>query len=136
MAYGEGGQSLEDVIFPPVTPRADGHSPLGLRLAKRPARGAPGWSVLISCERGFVHRRGRRWRARASARARGARSLSDARSTAACIAETPIPLEGGYERAPEHNARCLCELGLRQAVDCRPHNPRYVQAPMAACEDV
>lgn len=24
----------------------------------------------------------------------------------------PIPLEGGFERAPEHNARGLCVLGL------------------------
>lgn len=45
----------------------------------------------------------------------------------------PIPLEGGFERAPEHNARALCELGLRQAFSCRPHNPRSCSSARAAC---
>jgi len=97
-------------VPPPDTSRADGHSPFGLRLAKRPARGATGCAVPISNVNGFVRRTGRRWRARASARARRACSLSDAR--AACITEPPIPLEGGLRRGPEHNARGLCELGF------------------------
>jgi hypothetical protein len=77
-----------DLIFPPVTPRACGPSPLGLRLAKRPARGAPG---LCSADlaREWLRSSHRLEVESPRIRACSKSLLSDA--CTACITETPHP---------------------------------------------
>lgn len=127
-----------------VRPSRRVHGALPARRAPRKAaaHGAPGCAVPISSVCAFARCRGRRLRAHADA---SAEELFDSAAhpaehdipltTAECAAERrpPIPLEGGSERAPEHNAGGLCEPGCRQACGYRPHNPRYVQVPAAAC---
>src|SRR5688572_26207068 len=61
------------------------------------ARGAPGYAVPASYASAFVHCRGRRLRARV-------RVLGESFTQRLAPLRPPIPLEGGYERALEHNA--------------------------------
>ena len=114
-------------------------TPLGIAAVARNASCAPGYgSEALRC-RSVVRRQ---WDELVSARedTRAGIYLLQARPSKAlrAPADTPHPPQGGFERAPQHNARIIMRrCCARHASACRadhlfgsrPHNVRYVGVP-------
>jgi hypothetical protein len=98
----------EESTCPPVTPRASGLSPARLAPRKAARTRRAGLRRADLARAAFVRRRGRRWRALAL------RVLEELVHSSARADETPIPLEGGFERALKHNAGRFMRAWLRQ----------------------
>jgi len=114
-------------------------TPLGTAAVARNASCAPGYGGKALTCRGVVRRQ---WDELVSAREdtrAGVCSLQARPSKALRVpADTPHPPQGGFEQAPQHNARIIMRrCCARHASACRadhpfgsrPHNVRYVEVP-------
>jgi len=114
-------------------------TPLGIAAVARNASCAPGYGgEALRCCSAVPRRWDECVSTREDTRA-GAWSLQARPSKALrAPADTPHPPQGGFERAPQHNARIIMRTPLNAArraalgrglFGSRPHNVRYVEVP-------